>query len=316
MSATAQSQIEMPEPPGRLATWIRQGVESFVAAQKILLDLTAQQNALAIGILRERVRLPRFQPRSMLMSIADQSVSGITGAGRILLDLAAGETAVVTDGLKDLFQLGPGTSAVADVIRYRAETFIEMQRKLLDGVAGQMHSVAESYHDGKGLAGGASAGELARQALKGFVDTERKFLDLISGEINTLSEGGKPARKVPRDRSRVLAQLARDAVGQYIDAQKKLLDLTIQQFETGTRAANQRTEAARAASREATEQARTSLTELAQKSAKNLIAAERSLLDVAMKPAKASATAAARRRKSPNRPRRKQNVAKRASASE
>lgn len=278
MGASAQAQPGTPSP-GRLASWVRQGVESFAAAQRILLDLTAQQNALAIGVLRER--LPRLRPVASLIDMGNRAIAGLAGAGDILLDLAASETAVAADGVKEALRLGPAGSAVADIVRHRTVTLIEMQRRLLDGVAAQMHDVAASYEEGKGLTGGASIGELARRAMEGFVETEKKFLDLVSEEVDAAVEGA-PARKPARDRSKVLTQLAREGVEKYIDAQKELLELAIQRFGANGKGSRERAEAARAAK----EELRTSFAELTRKSVKNFVNAEKSLLEVAVKPPK------------------------------
>ena len=37
-------------PANPLMGWARQGIQSFVAAQRILLDLAAQENALLVGM--------------------------------------------------------------------------------------------------------------------------------------------------------------------------------------------------------------------------------------------------------------------------
>lgn len=302
MGASAQPQPKY-SPPGRLATWVRQSVESFVAAQKILLDLTAQQNALAIGILRERVNIPN--PAGMLVKIADQSVDGLTGAGKILLDLAAGETAVVVDGMKDVMRLGPTAGTVADVIRHRAETLIEMHRKLLDAVAEQMHTIAESYEEGKGLMAGTNMAELARRTMEGFVETEKKFLDLVAEEVTAATEGTRDARRPHRDRSKALTQMARDGVEKYIDAQRKLLDLAIEQFEANKKVAKERAEAIRGAR----EDLRSSFAELTQKSVENFVTAEKSLLNLATKPARERPASAEGRKTARRGPRRKASAA-------
>ena len=79
-------------PANRLAGWARQGIDHFVAAQKILLDLTAQQNALMIGMLREKLSKPRSWPGDEIATIADKGVQDISAAGKILLDLVGGGT--------------------------------------------------------------------------------------------------------------------------------------------------------------------------------------------------------------------------------
>ena len=287
MSASAAAQAAFGSVAGQASSWIRQGLESFVAAQKILLDLTAQQNALAIGIMRERLRMPRLHVGSTVVGVANQAVSGVTGAGKILLDLAAGETALLADGLKDVLRLGPAAGAVTDVVRYRAETLIEMQRKLLDAVSEQMSTIAAAYDEGSGMNPADRAGELARRAIEVFVQTEKRFLTLVAEEVNEAANGKEP-RKAVRDRSKLLASLAKEGVEKYIAAQKELLDLAIRQFEAGQKAMREREEEP-----EEDEEARTTFAEWTQKSVKNLIAAEKMLLELAIKPVKAAGSGAA-----------------------
>ena len=56
---TARERKAPPEssPSSMLTGWARQGVQSFVAAQKIIMDLAAQENALLIGMVREGVNV-------------------------------------------------------------------------------------------------------------------------------------------------------------------------------------------------------------------------------------------------------------------
>jgi len=116
-------------------SWARQGIESFMAAQKILLDLTAQQNALVIGMVREQMSKPRFRPGPAISKVAEKGVENITGAGKILLDLAAGETALMVDGLNYVLPLPRVAKTVAKVVRHRVVTLIDMQKQLLDAAA-------------------------------------------------------------------------------------------------------------------------------------------------------------------------------------
>jgi len=73
-------------PPGNpLMGWARQGIESFVAAQRILLDLAAQENALLVGMVRENLGKPISRPGATLAGLADMGVKNATSAGKILL---------------------------------------------------------------------------------------------------------------------------------------------------------------------------------------------------------------------------------------
>src|SRR5208337_335073 len=219
-------------PPGNLLMgWARQGIESFVAAQRILLDLAAQENALLVGMVRENLGKPMSRPGATLAGMADKGVKNFTSAGKILLDLADGGTGLVTDGMKEGLRLPVAAGAVAEVARHRVDTIVGMQKRLLDTAAEQTHAMAESYQEGKGLMAGAKVVELARRGIDGFVESEKKFLDLAAHEVSAATKGGKPNGK-PRERMEVLTKLARQGAEKYIDAQKKLLELAMEELDT------------------------------------------------------------------------------------
>jgi hypothetical protein len=280
----AKAKTPSPAPSAsQLASWARQGIESFVAAQKILLDLTAQQNALVIGMVRERLSEPRLRPDFAIAKIVDKGVENVRAAGKVLLDFAAGETALVVDGVKEGLRLPTAARAVTDVLRHRVDAFINLQKRLLDAAAEQTHAVAESYRDGKGWMVGANVAELARQGIEGFVETEKKFLDLVAHEVAAATKAGKDGHTPSRDRFKVFTQLARESVEKYMDAQKKLLNLAIDQLESAGKATGERIGAVQ-------KEARTSWGELTEKSVRNLVTAQKSLMDLAVKPHRAHAT--------------------------
>lgn len=296
MPAKAKALPE-PSPASRLGGWVRRGVESFVAAQKILLDLTAQQNALVIGMIRESLSKPIFRPDIAVAKMADKGMGNVTAAGKILLDLAAGETALVVDGFKEGLRLPAAAGAVANVVRHRVATLIDMQKRLLDTAAEQTHAVAESYQKGKGLAVGGTLAELARRGIEDFVEGEKKFLDSVAHEVSVVTKGAKEPHKPAEDRTKVLAHLAREGVEKYIDAQRKLLHLAVEQMEATGEDVGERISAVR-------KEAGTYWGQLTEKSVRNLVTAQKSLMDLAVKPLKTSAREETR--KAPHaRPRRK-----------
>src|ERR1700690_3182871 len=104
-------------PVSILANWARQGMESFVATQKILLDLTAQQNSLALGFVRERVNFSPLRPLTGMVELAGQGLAGFVAAQKILLDLAAEENALVLYGVRDGLALSGTAAAMTDAMR-------------------------------------------------------------------------------------------------------------------------------------------------------------------------------------------------------
>ncbi len=288
MTAKERKVPRAAPPSNPLTDWARQGFASFMAAQKILLDLAAQENALLIGMAREQFGKGGFRPGNTLAGFADDGVKNFAAAGKILLDLAAGETGLVVEGMKEGLPLPVAASVVADVARHRAETLIGLQKQLLDAAAEETHEVAESYKEGKELQAGAHAANLARRGLEGFIATEKKFLDLAAKEVAEAVKENKRSTKPPRERIKVLTEMTRDGAEKYMEAQKKLVNLAIEQMEKIGKAKADHKEPGRKPAPEL-------LGELTEKSVHNLVTAEKSLLDLAMTPRKAGTGTRGRR---------------------
>ena len=166
---------------------------------------------------------------------------------------------------------------MAEVVRHRVDTFVEMQKNLLDAAADQAHAVAESYREGEKMITAAQVADLARRGIEGFIESEKKFLDLASQEVSAAAKGEKRGGKAPRERMEVLTAMAREGAEKYIATQKELLDLAIEELEETTTATKEHKEAVRK------EVAHSGWGELTEKSMHNFVAAEKSLLDLATK---------------------------------
>jgi len=265
-----------------LVGWARQGIESFMAAQKILLDLTAQQNALVIGMLRERLSEPP-RPGVALSKIADKGIENVANAGKILLDLAAAETELMVQGVKEVVPLPVTAGTLANVWRHRVITLIDLQKRFLETAAKQTHAAAESYQEGKGLvAAGTTMAGLVRQTFENLVANERKFLDMVVHEVSAANGEEPETHKPARERYKVVAQMARESGEKYIEAQKKLLNLAVEQMESVGKGAAGVVRSTREAA------TRTSLGELTEKSVRNFVSAQKSLMDLVTKSEKAT----------------------------
>ena len=276
--AARQKKAPQETSPSLMASWARQGIQSFVAAQKIITDLAAQENALLIGMLRERLSKPGGELGTSVAGVAEKGVKNLASAGKILLDLAADETALAVDGVKEVLRLPAPAGALAEVVRHRVGTFVELQKDLLDAASDQAHAVADSYREGEKLMTAAHVAELARRGIEGFVESEKKFLDLASKEVSEAAKGEKRGNKAPRERMEVLTGMAREGAEKYIATQKKLLELAIEQLEETTKTAKAQKDTARKMV------AHSGWGELTEKSVHNLVAAEKSLLELATKP--------------------------------
>jgi len=264
-----------------LADWTRQGTESFVATQKILMDLAAQQNSLALGFIRERTADLPFGPVSGLVEFAGQGVANFIAAQKILLELAAQENAIAHQAAKDGLGLTPPISAVADVIHGGVDAFVAMQRKFLDLAAEQTQDVVKSVKDAAPLEAVAGAAARAQEALKTFVETQKRFLDLVAEQVapknGAHAENGKNAKngkKASHPASqKKLAELAKDGIDAFVEAEKQLVDLAASQLSSTIKAA-----------RPKSAEPSTSLAEVARRGVLNFVDAQKALLDVAAKP--------------------------------
>ena len=263
-------------PASLLVGWARQGMGSFMAAQRILLDLAAQENALLLGMAREQFGKDGIRPAAKLMEMADAGVKNFTAAGKILLDLAAGETEMMVEGMKEVLPLPAGAGAMADVVKHRMHTMIGLQKEMLNAAEEQTRAIAKSVRDGDGMHAMTHAAELARRGMEGFVESEKKFLDLAAHAVTTAAKENK-GMKAPRDRMKVLTGMVKEGAEKYMGAQKKLLEMTLEQLETMGKAENKKTEP---------KEGKSVWADLTEKSVKNMVTAEKSLLDLAMKPMK------------------------------
>jgi hypothetical protein len=280
MKARVKKAPHVASPANLLTDWARQGVQSFVAAQKILMDLAAQENALLIGMAKEGFSKPGARLGASVAGIAEKGVENLATAGKILLDLVADETALAVDGVKEGLRLPAPAGAMAEVARHRVDTFIDMQKNLLDATADQAHAVSESYREGERLRAAGHVTELARRGIEAFVESEKKFLDLAVQEMSAATKGDKRTHKPPRDRMEILTKVAREGAEKYIETQRKLLELAVEQLEDTAKASRQQLK------ERARKEALPSFRELTEKSMKNFVSAEKSLLDLAAKPIK------------------------------
>ena len=62
MNAREKKATRAAPPASLLVGWARQGMGSFMAAQRILLDLAAQENAMLLGMAREQFGKDGFRP--------------------------------------------------------------------------------------------------------------------------------------------------------------------------------------------------------------------------------------------------------------
>jgi len=280
-------------PVSMLSEWVRQGVDGYVATQRILLDLVMRQNATTLNALRERLTVPRTTSTANLAELAGEGMSNFIDAQRIFLNLALEQNGIMMNGLQE--RIGSARSApLVNILRRSFETLIDMQQHFLTIADKQAQAWVESAKAGKGDAG-ASLAELTREGMEQFVRSHKKFLDLIAEEASNVAEPAR--RKEGKEKAADVADLARKSAESLIEMQKKLLDVAGRQVDVNLKAARRAIDFAPAPQLD--------LTGLTREYVDNFVAAQKAWLDAMMKPQPAApAPKAARRPARRTRPRR------------
>jgi len=214
-----------------LSGWAQQGVESFFATQRILVDLVLRENTNAMKSIREGLSASEAKdsPVKILTEIAVEGTANYVEAQRILLDLAQQENEIVLNGVKD--RVGRYESAVAmtNVIRRSIDTFVEMQQNFLVLANKRTQGWLQSSPKAGDLAG------IASEAMEEFVAAQKKFLDVVAEETSGEAKKDNAGKRTSKPE---LLQLGRNAADSFIEAQKRLLDLAGQQMNVNMQAAS------------------------------------------------------------------------------
>jgi hypothetical protein len=220
-----------------LSGWVQQGVESFLATQRILVDLAMRQNATAINSIRreltkeESKAASKNSPRNILVEMAVEGTANYIEAQRILLDLAQKENEVVLRGVRERVGANETAAGVTNVVGRGIDTFIEMQHNFLTLVSKATENWIKNAGDFKEMANYGPVC-LANDAMKEFVVAQKKFLDVVAEETSK-SAGKKEHKKIEHTD---LVELGREATESFVEAQKKMLDLAGQQMNVSTQA--------------------------------------------------------------------------------
>jgi hypothetical protein len=217
-----------------LTGWVEQGIESFFATQRVLVDVAMRQNAAITKTLREGISDPEHSPVAILTELAIEGTSSFTEAQRILLHLAHQENEIIMNGGKERIAGSARAVAVADLVRRSLDTFIRMQQDFLATTSTQTLHWLEAVKAGKGYQN-THLIDLAREGMETFVESQKKFLDVIAQETAKVASGKDHHEKTVKKTE--LSKLAGEATNSFIDAQKKLLDVMGQQMNVNLRAA-------------------------------------------------------------------------------
>src|ERR1700757_4007353 len=155
-----------------MSGWAQQGVQSFFATQRILLDLVMRQNASVVHALREQLTDPLHSPTTILSEMAGEGISNFIEGQKVLFNLAQEQNKILMTGVKERVGNWPAAHAVADMLRRSLDTFIDMQKEFLKIAGKQTHTWVEASKTGKPFETEHLV-ELARESMENFVKAQK-----------------------------------------------------------------------------------------------------------------------------------------------
>jgi hypothetical protein len=258
-----------------VAGWAQQGVQSFFATQRILLDLAMRQNANIMHSVRQQLSDPQHSPAAILGEVAGDGVTNFIEGQKVLLELGQKQNEILMTGVKERVGDWPAAQAVTDLVRRSVETFIEMQQEFLKIAGKQTHTWLEAAKAGKPYQS-EDLVELAREGMEKFIKAQKQFMDVIAEET-AKATSGKHTNGARKTKKADMSVLAREATESFIDAQKKLVDLVGQQMNTGVKTAGKALEMLKPFPF-------VPIGELTREGVKSYVDAQRALMDVMVRP--------------------------------
>jgi hypothetical protein len=245
MPATVKSESSRTHPRepsfvSVVSSWAQQGVESFFATQRTLLDLAMRQNASVMHSLRQQLSDPQHSPAAVLGAVAGEGVTNFIEGQKVLLELGLRQHEILMGAVKERIGDQRAAHAVTDLLRRSVETFIHMQQEFLKIAGKQTHTWVEAAKAGKPYQSGRLA-ELAREGMENFVKAQKQFMDVIAEET-AKATGGRHAKGGKKIKTTEWNALARQAAESFIAAQKKLVDLAGQQMNANLKTAGKAVE--------------------------------------------------------------------------
>jgi hypothetical protein len=219
-----------------LSGWAQQGVQSFFATQRMLLDLAMKQNANVMHALRQHLEDPHHSPTAILSEVAGEGMTNFIEGQKILLDLGKQQNEILMTGVKERVGHWPAAQALTDLLQRSVDNFVHMQQEFLKLAGKQTHSWVEAAKAGKPYESEHLV-TLAREGMEHFVKAQKQFLDIMADETAKAIPGKHTNGSAKKIKNTEVSELARQATESLIDAQKKLVDVLGKQVNTTVKAA-------------------------------------------------------------------------------
>ncbi|HEY1271201.1 MAG TPA: hypothetical protein VGF08_04430 [Terriglobales bacterium] len=272
-----------------LSGWAQQGVQSFFATQRVLLDLAMRQNANVMHAVRQQLTDPHHSPTALLGEMAGEGITNFMEGQKVLLELGRKQNEILMTGVRERIGDWPAAHAMTDLLRRSVDTFIHMQEEFLKIAGKQTHTWVEAAKTGKPYQPQQLV-DLAREGMENFVKAQKQFLDFVAEETAKATGSKRTNGAVKKLKKTELGDLARQATESFIDAQKKLVDVAGKQMNASVKMAGQTLERMRPFPF-------LPLAELTREGVKSYVDAQKALMEAMVKPGAEHKHAAVRGKK-------------------
>jgi hypothetical protein len=259
-----------------LTGWAQQGVQSFFAMQRVLLDLAMRQNASVMHALRQQLSDPHHSPMAILSEVAGEGMTNFIEGQKVLLDLGKQQNEILMTAVKGRVGDQPRAQAITELLQRSVATFIQMQEEFLKIANKQTHIWVEAAKSGKPYQPEHLV-DLAREGMDSFVKAQKQFFDVIAQEATKATSGKHANGAGKKLKKPELSEVARHATESLIDAQKKLVDVAGRQMNANVKTAGKTMELLRPLPF-------LPLAELTREGVKSYVDAQKALMDVMVKP--------------------------------
>jgi len=259
-----------------LSGWARQGVQSFFATQRILMDLAMKQNANVMHAVRKQLSDPQHSPTAILSDMAGESINNFIEGQKVLLDLGKQQNEILMNGVKERVGEWPAAEATTYLLSRSVDTFIHTQQELLKVASKQAHTWMEAAKAGKPY-DSVHLVDLAREGMESYVNAQKQFLDLIAEETTKAISGKHANGGMKKVKKTEIAQLARQATESFVETQKKLADVAGKQVNANVKSVAKTLDLLRPFPF-------VPLTELTREGVKSYVEAQKALVDAVVKP--------------------------------
>jgi hypothetical protein len=215
-----------------LAGLARQGVDNFVAIQKTLLDISAQENA---RLLRTAQQNLGGAVTPDMAELAAGSTQAFLQSQKMMLDVAVQQNQMALGLIR---AGGPALGKLADMLAETAQTFVEAQKRLLDFTGQQAEAMLKAAREGETVPNPLSQmADIWRYSLDAIVDAHKKLLDLIAQGTASLTarwqaQPGQPSAEPVQD----FVDRARQDLENYINLQRRLTEQAAREMADSIRA--------------------------------------------------------------------------------